>query len=148
MIEDRVYISLINEYGANVKEEDKERAKELFRQYIDKYASYESLYWSLWKLGNRDLVENAGLFLSNGLYNEVQEIIKEEKSELNLSLYKMLENTFCYGFRHSIQGAALRDNLEEYFTQNTRDELKAAYIKYWISEKLKYSSHGTYARGQ
>jgi len=71
MIEDRVYISLINEYGANIKEEDKERAKELFRQYIDKYASYESLYWSLWKLGNRDLVENAGLFLSNGLYNEV-----------------------------------------------------------------------------
>lgn len=147
-MDDRVYINLINEYGANVKEENKERAKELFRQYIDKYASYECLYWSLWKLGNRDLVENAGLFLSNGLYKEVCEIVKEKKRELNYSLYQMLENTFCYGFRHSIQGAALRENFENYFSQNTRDELKAAYIKYWISEEMKYTSHGTYARGQ
>lgn len=146
-MEDKIYLNLINEYGLKLDKERRGRARELFQQYIERYNSVECLYWSLWKLGDRDLIANAGLFLCDSLHSEVSAFIEDNRDEIDISLYNMLDNTFSFGLRMSKQGKEIEKNFDSFFSENTIEELKTAYIKYYLNEQMKFLIRGTYAPG-
>jgi hypothetical protein len=93
------------------------------------------------------LIANAGLFLCDSLHSEVSAFIEDNRDEIDISLYNMLDNTFSFGLRMSKEGKEIEKNFESFFSENTIEELKTAYIKYYLNEQMKFLIRGTYAPG-
>lgn len=136
-MEEQVYIELINEYGAALNEADKRRAHELFEQYMRKYNSFECLYWSLWKIGDRGLLNNAGLFLCDSLHNEIVDIVENHSDYLEYDCYSMIDEMTYFGFQNSKEGKDIDKKINDYISERAKIDIAKAFVKYYLDGQLK-----------
>jgi len=67
---------LINEYGAKLPQNEKKVARELFQKLHNTGRSWEWIYWAIWQLGERKVINNKGLFFYEDYQREVDDIAK------------------------------------------------------------------------
>lgn len=77
---EQIYIDLVNEYGRKLPAADKDEAKIIFTDLLDKGFSFEWLYWALWNLGERELIKNKGLLYYKDYQDEVYSIANKARS--------------------------------------------------------------------
>ena len=59
---EQMYFELVNEYGQTLPAVNREQAKAIFNDLIsNNIYDLSLLYWALWDLGERDLIQNKGL---------------------------------------------------------------------------------------
>ena len=88
-----LYLELINEYGASLRARDRVGAKQILADLIKRKFSFKEIYWLLWNLGERNIIENKGLLYYKPYQDEARTIAKEaENQHFNeLDLNKMIQ---------------------------------------------------------
>ena len=142
MMKDRAYIELINEAGRALAAEKKAAAAELFEKHLQKYQSYEELYWTIWKMKQRDkdIVDNAGLFLCQSMNIEVKELIASNKDELNINgVYDLFDAIFnCY-FKICEDGKEFEKKFNQAFTDDIKLTIYKTYLEQYVGLSFKYT---------
>ena len=142
MMKDRAYIELINEAGRALPQDKKAAAAELFEKHLEKYQSYEELYWTIWKMKQRekDIVDNAGLFLCQSMNIEVKELIASNKDELNINgVYDLFEKIYCLYFEMCEDGKQFEKKFNQAFTDDVMLTIYKTYLEQYVGLSFKYT---------
>lgn len=147
---EQIFIDLINEYGTKLPKCEKIVAKQLFEKLHTQGKSWEWIYWAIWQLGERKVVNNQGLFFYADYQREVSEICKNaheyhfwqnytlerciedvgimiecEKDKISEERYKKLD---CIESKYWDWGEELTEEEKEeivlYFVDRAKDELR------------------------
>ena len=95
---EQMYLNLISEYGLTLPAVNREQAKVIFNDLLSNSVyDLSLLYWALWNLGERDLIQNKGLLYYKNYQSEVKQIKQtaEQKNKiidfiLDTTVYEML----------------------------------------------------------
>lgn len=72
---EQMYLNLISEYGLTLPAVNREQAKVIFNDLLSNSVyDLSLLYWALWNLGERDLIQNKGLLYYKNYQSEVKQI--------------------------------------------------------------------------
>ena len=149
---EQIYLDLINEYGAKLPQQEKQIAKDLFIKLHDLGRSWEWIYWAVWQLGERKVINNKGLFYYAEYQKEVDDITKYAKeyhfSKLTMEQFMEDYIQFLVLFEEGNIEKELFErlchfdnkywNTEEEFTQEEMEELIGMY-KDMIKDQLRVS---------
>lgn len=148
----QIYLDLINEYGKRLPEYQKHIAKEIFQKLYNTGKTWEWIYWAIWQLGERQVVNNKGLFFYSDYQKEVDDIVKYANQYFNTGL------TMEQYMEDYVQWLVLYDkdnmdnelfsrlsyfdnkywNTEEEFAEEETEEL-VLYYKQMLKEQLQVS---------
>lgn len=95
---EQMYLNLISEYGLTLPAVNREQAKVIFNDLLSNSVyDLSLLYWALWNLGERDLIQNKRLLYYKNYQSEVKQIKQtaEQKNKiidfiLDTTVYEML----------------------------------------------------------
>lgn len=95
---EQMYLNLISEYGLTLPAVNREQAKVIFNDLLSNSVyDLSLLYWALWNLGERDLIQNKGLLYYKNYQSEVKQIKQtaEQKNKIidfiiDTTVYEML----------------------------------------------------------
>ena len=149
---EQLYLDLINEYGQKLPPNEKEVARILFQELHQKGKSWEWIYWAVWQLGERKVINNKGLFYYAEYQKEVDDITKyaREYHFSKLTMEQFMEDyiQFLVLFEEGNMEKELFErlcyfdnkywNTEEEFTQEEMEELIGIY-KDMIKDQLRVS---------
>lgn len=143
---EQLYLDLINEYGQKLPPNEKEVARKLFLELHQKGKSWEWMYWAVWQLGERRIINNKGLFFYPNYQKEVEEIAKNANEYIfaKLTLEQYMEDYVQYLvlFEKNNMDARLHERLS-YFDDkywNTEEEFKEEEMEeliFYYKEMLK-----------
>lgn len=123
----QIYLDLINEYGQGLPQQEREVARNLFQDLYNQGRSWEWIYWAVWQLGERKVINNKGLFFYKDYQREVDSITKyaREYHFRNLTLEQYMEDY--------VQYLALYE--ENYIEKGLFERLVYFDNKYWNTEE-------------
>lgn len=123
----KVFLELINEYGRKLPVNEREIARTLFQELYDKGKTWEWIYWAVWQLGERKVINNRGLFFFADYQREVDDITKYAREYLGF-----MRLTYEQFMEDYVQYLALYEsnNIEESLYQR----LCELDDKYWNTE--------------
>lgn len=153
---EQIFIDLINEYGTKLPNGEKQIARQLFQKLHSQGKTWEWIYWAIWQLGDRKVVNNQGLFFYADYQREVSEICKNaheyhfwkdytlerciddvgimiecEKDKISEERYKKLD---CIESKYWDWGEELteedKEEIVQYFVDRTKDELRITRQEY------------------
>lgn len=139
-----MFKELVSEYGQRLPEHSKPAARDVLTRLLKLGHDYETLYWMIWNLGDRDLIKNQRLLFYKGYQDEVEKI-KQQARKLNnnyeFDIHDIMKTfkRFCkynnneeisdYEFRYFMYGI-------EDFNKEEIEDIKFLYKKYFIKETL------------
>ena len=141
---EQVYLDLINEYGTKLPPQEKEIARELFRKLYASGRSWNWIYWAVWQLGERRLVNNKGLFYYTDYQKEVDSIQKYANEYIfyDLTMEQFMEDYVQWIALYEKENPLYKDmieriiyfddkywNTEEEFTEEEMQELMCYYVE-------------------
>lgn len=139
---EQLYLDLLNEYGARLPDKQKVVARELFQKLYNSGRSWEWIYWSVWQLGERKIINNTGLFYYEDYKREVDDIAKYANEYIfyNLTMEQFMEDYIQWialfekdnpKYNDTIDRIVYFDNkywnTEEEFTEDEMKELVSLY---------------------
>lgn len=143
---EQLYLDLINEYGQKLPPNEKEVARNLFQELHQKGKSWEWIYWAVWQLGERRIINNKGLFFYSNYQKEVEDIAKYANeyffSKLTLEQYMEDYVQYLVLFEKNNMDKRLHERLS-YFDDkywNTEEEFKEEEMEeliFYYKEMLK-----------
>lgn len=115
---ERMYFELVNEYGQTLPAVNREQAKAIFNDLLsNNIYDLSLLYWALWNLGERDLIENKGLLYYKNYQSEVKQIKQtaEQRNKiidfiLDTTVYEMLSE-LNFIAKHSLRAVNENDKM-------------------------------------
>jgi hypothetical protein len=115
---ERMYFELVNEYGQTLPAVNREQAKAIFNDLLsNNIYDLSLLYWALWNLGERDLIENKGLLYYKNYQSEAKQIKQtaEQKNKiidfiLDTTVYEMLSE-LNFIAKHSLRAVNENDKM-------------------------------------
>ena len=115
---EQMYFELVNEYGQTLPAVNREQAKAIFNDLIsNNIYDLSLLYWALWDLGDRDLIQNKGLLYYKKYQSEVKQIKQtaEQRNKiidfiLDTTVYEMLSE-LNFIAKHSMRAVDENDKL-------------------------------------
>lgn len=132
---EQMYLNLISEYGLTLPAVNREQAKVIFNDLLSNSVyDLSLLYWALWNLGERDLIQNKGLLYYKNYQSEVKQIKQtaEQKNKIidfiiDTTVYEMLAE-LNFIAKHSMRAVNENDktvimNYSEIF-KSYNEELK------------------------
>lgn len=125
---EQIYLDLINEYGMQLPDNQKKIAKELFQNLYDKGKTWEWIYWAIWQLGERKVVNNKGLFFYSDYQREVDDIVRYANE------YHFTCLTFEQYMEDYVQWLVLYE--KDYIEKSLYDRLAYFDDKYWNSDEV------------
>lgn len=125
---EQIYLDLINEYGMKLPDNQKKIAKELFQDLYDKGKTWEWIYWAIWQLGERKVVNNKGLFFYSDYQREVEDIVRYANE------YHFTGLTFEQYMEDYVQWLVLYE--KDYIEKSLYDRLAYFDDKYWNSDEV------------
>lgn len=124
---EQIYLDLINEYGLKLPPQERKIARELFLKLRNAGRSWEWIYWAVWQLGERKVVNNKGLFFYVDYQNEVSDIAT------NANEYIFHELTMEQLMEEYVQWIALYEENNPQYNE-VYDRLVYFDDKYWNTE--------------
>lgn len=124
---EQIYVDLINEYGMQLPQSQKQIAKELFLKLHNQGREWEWIYWAVWQLGERKIVNNKGLFFYNDYIREIDEIARNAHEYIfdNITMEELMDRY--------IQWYVLYE--KENLTEEVYNRLSYFDDKYWNTEE-------------
>lgn len=158
---EQIFIDLINEYGMKLPKGEKQIARQLFEKLHSQGKTWEWIYWAIWQLGDRKVVNNQGLFFFDGFQREVDEITKNaheyhfwkdytlercvddvsiiiecEKDRIGTEMYNRLErieSKYCDWGEELTEEE--RQEIVSFYIDRTKEELRTTRMEFELEQK-------------
>ena len=66
----------VTQYGRSLPDQEKNTARNLIKELLNKGKTFEWIYWAIWNLGNRSIKGNTALFFYKPFCDEVEDQIR------------------------------------------------------------------------